>query len=211
MPAHLQQQHRHHQQRSAPPAQWQQQSSMQPPAMPRQRKCASTATWRSAPSRFSPPPRCLASTPSPCLPPAPSPALVFDAKRSLALLSAPPPAPHPPSTSSPRRASTAVHVAAGLGLPGWERLQRVLSICFAASIYIFPTAAPLVYLRWRPWALAAYRVAFFAFALLRRARSRFCRQRLPMPCHQPSPCCSQSVVCSTCCRTALAEPWKTAA
>ncbi|KAL4430336.1 hypothetical protein ABPG77_002142 [Micractinium sp. CCAP 211/92] len=56
-------------------------------------------------------------------------------------------------------------------LPGWERLQRVLSICFAASIYIFPTAAPLVYLRWRPWALAAYRVAFFAFPLLRRARS----------------------------------------
>ncbi|KAL4419852.1 hypothetical protein ABPG75_006950 [Micractinium tetrahymenae] len=55
-------------------------------------------------------------------------------------------------------------------LPGSERFQRVLSIFFAASMYVLHTVAPVTYLRWRAHSLGLYRIAFFAFPLLRKAR-----------------------------------------
>lgn len=54
-------------------------------------------------------------------------------------------------------------------LPLSEKSQRVGSILFAASIWVLPTVAPALYLRWRKEALILYRVGFFAFPLLRKA------------------------------------------
>lgn len=83
---------------------------------------------------------------------------------------------HPPLLCPPAMPPLQVaSLLAWASLPGWERFQRVLSILVAASIYVFPTVAPVVYLRWRAWALGLYRVVFFAFPLLRKARGA------PMP------------------------------
>lgn len=93
-------------------------------------------------------------------------------------------------------------------------LQRVGSILFAASIWVLPTVAPALYLRWRKEALILYRVGFFAFPLLRKAAGALpacavprhrgggdhcCRCMLPPPVWRPGsvplqqgsrgPCC----------------------
>lgn len=55
-------------------------------------------------------------------------------------------------------------------LPGSERFQRVLSCVVAGGMWLLPSLAPRFYLRWRKESLTVYRLVFFAFPLLRKAR-----------------------------------------
>jgi hypothetical protein len=67
-------------------------------------------------------------------------------------------------------ATQVVSLLAWSSLPVSERFQRLLSIAHGAAACLVPALAPVFYMRWRPHLLLTYRVTFFAFPLLRRAR-----------------------------------------
>lgn len=67
-------------------------------------------------------------------------------------------------------ATQVVSLMAWHTLPFSEKSQRLGSIVFAACSWLLPTLAPAFYLRWRKELIILYRICFFAFPLLRKAR-----------------------------------------